>query len=380
MRRLFAAMVLGLVVGLAGASSSGAATTTVTITKTGFHAQITAINVGDTVTWTNKDTVNHQVIADAGTFNSGVLKPGQSYSFTFSKADGYPYRDKLNESLRGEVNVNGPRDVTISQVGLAPSTINVGAGDTVTWFNRDTTGATHQIVADDGSFASPMLKQWATYAHTFPDGGTFSYHDGTHPTFKGQVAVAAAPPAVVVLQASRTTVLAGGTVTLTGSVAGGNAAQTVSILVQTTGQPLQTIDVTTDSTGAFSLNVNPAIGTTYQAVVKSVQSGTTRAQSSVIDVQVVPQVTLRRIGLGRYAAFVTDMNAVAGNFVYITRWMPTQHRWILLTKVTLRSTVTSNVFSTGFIERTHHLRLRIYLPAAQAGDGYLAGYSGALIS
>jgi len=380
MRRLFAVMVLGLVVGLAGASSSGAATTTVTISHTGFHAQITVINVGDTVTWTNHDTVNHQVIADSGAFNSGVLKPNQSYSFTFAKADGYPYRDKLNETLRGEVNVNGPKDVTISQNGLAPATINIGAGDAVTWTNRDTTGAMHQIVADDGSFASPVLKQWATFSHTFPDGGTVGYHDALHPTFKGQVAVAAAPPAVIVLQASRTTVLAGGGVTLTGSVAGGTPGQTVSIVVQPAGQAQQVTDVTTDSSGAFSLNVNPAIGTSYQAVVKAGQSGTVRAQSQAVTVQVVPQVTLRRLGVGRYAAFVTEMNAVAGNYVYITRWMPTQHRWILLTKVTLHSTATSNVFSTGFIERTRHLRLRIYLPAAQAGNGYLAGYSSALIS
>jgi plastocyanin len=309
-----------------------------------------------------------------------VLKPGQSWSFTFTTGDGYPYRDKLNERLRGTVNVNGPRNVSISQIGFQPSTLNVGAGDTVTWTNRDTTGATHQIVADDGSFASPVLKQWATYTHMFPDGGTFSDHDGVRPSFKGQVVVAAAPPAVVVLQASSTTVLAGSPVTLTGSVAGGTPGQTISILVQPAGAALQTIDVTTDASGTFSLTVNPAIGTTYQAVVKAVQSGTVRAESVGVSVQVVPHVTLRRIGVGRFAAFVSDINAVAGNYVYVTRWIPSQHRWILLSKVTLNSTASTNVFSTAFRMRTRHLRLRVYLPAGQAGTGYLSGYSSALIS
>src|SRR5882762_10611442 len=108
MRRLL--VLLGVVVSLAGASSAGAATTTVQITKSGFTPRILTINVGDTVTWTNKDTVTHQVIADSGAFTSPVLKAGDSWSFTFQKADGYPYRDKLHEALRGAVNVNGSGD------------------------------------------------------------------------------------------------------------------------------------------------------------------------------------------------------------------------------------------------------------------------------
>src|SRR5947209_20327988 len=98
MRRLI--LLLGVVALLAGASGAGAANTTVTITKTGFPAATVAVAVGDTVTWTNRDTVNHQVTADSGTFTSPVLKPGESWSYTFTKADTYPYRDKLNEKLR----------------------------------------------------------------------------------------------------------------------------------------------------------------------------------------------------------------------------------------------------------------------------------------
>jgi plastocyanin len=380
MRRLLMPLLLGAVIGLAGASNAGAATTTVSITKAGFKPQIVGINVGDTVTWTNQDTVNHQLIADAGAFTSPVLKPGQSFSFTFTKEDGYPYRDKLNESLRGSVNANGPGDVSATQVGFQPKTVSVAAGATVTWTNRDTTGGMHQIVADDGSFSSPILKLGATYSHTFEDGGTFSYRDTLHPTFTGTVAVSAAPPVAVVLQASSSTVLEGGTVTLSGTVAGGTSGQSVTIVAQPVGMAQQTIAVSTDANGAFSVRVVPLIGTTYQALVKSTQSNTVRAQSSTVTIQVSPRVTLHRVAVGRFAVVVVDANPVAGNLVYLTRWLPTQHRWITLTSAPLRAGSTGTTFSAAFHVRLRHLRLRVYVPQAHAGAGYVAGYSNALIS
>jgi plastocyanin len=380
MRRLLMPLLLGAVIGLAGASTAGAATTTVSITKTGFKPQIVGVNVGDTVTWTNQDTVNHQLVADAGAFTSPVLKPGQSFSFTFTKEDGYPYRDKLNESLRGSVNANGPGDVSATQVGFEPKTVSIAAGQTVTWTNRDTTGGMHQIVADDGSFSSPILKLGGTYAHTFADGGTFTYRDTLHPTFTGTVAVSAAPPAVVVLQASSSTVVEGGAVTLTGTVAGGTTGQSVTIVAQPVGMSQQEIAVSTDANGAFSVRVVPQIGTTYQAVVKSTQSNTVRAQSSLVTIQVSPRVTLHRVAVGRFAAVVVDANPVAGNLVYLTRWMPTQHRWITLTSAPLRAGSTGTTFSAAFHVRLRHLRLRVYLPQTHAGAGYVAGYSNAVIS
>src|SRR5712691_4366065 len=189
MRRLL--LLLGVVVSLAGASRAGAATATVQITKSGFTPRILTVNVGDTVTWSNKDTVSHQVTADSGAFTSPVLKAGDSWSFTFTRADGYPYRDKLHETLRGSVNVNAPGDVTIAQTGFQPGTITIATGQSVTWTNRDSSGASHQVVADDGSFTSAILKQGATYSHMFEDAGTFKYHDGLRPAFTGTVAVAA---------------------------------------------------------------------------------------------------------------------------------------------------------------------------------------------
>jgi len=57
------------------AVAAGAATQTVQITKNGFTPQTATVNVGDTVTWHNADTVNHHVVADDGSFASPVLHP-----------------------------------------------------------------------------------------------------------------------------------------------------------------------------------------------------------------------------------------------------------------------------------------------------------------
>ena len=377
MRRLL--LLLGVVTCLAGAGSAGAATTTVSITKTGFSPRIATVSVGDTVTWTNKDTASHQVVADSGAFASPVLKAGQSWSYTFTKADGYPYRDKLNEALRGSVNVNAKGQVTIAQTGFQPSAITVAAGETVTWTNRDTSGASHQIVADDGSFTSPILKQGEHYSHTFEDGGTFKYHDGLRPAFTGSVVVGAAPPVSLVLAASRDSVIAGGAVTLSGSVSGASAGQTISIVAVPANGPERTLSVTPDANGSFSLRVTPMVGTSYQAVVKSAQSGTTRAQSSTVSVTVKPRVTLRKVGKIRFSTVVVDVNDVAGNRVYLTRWVPSKQRYVTFTSARLRATTNDTVFTAVFATKVRHTKLRAFLPAFQAGPGYLAGYSNFIV-
>jgi plastocyanin len=53
-------------------------------------AQLT-IKVGTTVVWTSEDNAPHTVTADDGSFDSGNLKKGDSFSFTFTKAGTFPY-------------------------------------------------------------------------------------------------------------------------------------------------------------------------------------------------------------------------------------------------------------------------------------------------
>ena len=48
------------------------------------------------------------------------------------------------------------KTVQITGGGFTPKATTIAIGDTVTWHNADTSA--HQVVANNGSFASPVLK------------------------------------------------------------------------------------------------------------------------------------------------------------------------------------------------------------------------------
>jgi plastocyanin len=78
-------------------------------------------------------------------------------------------------------------DISITSTGFHPNAVTIPAGDTLTWTNNDT--ARHQVVANDGSFSSPVLAAKQSYSHAFKTGGSFAYHDGLHPSLRGSVTV-----------------------------------------------------------------------------------------------------------------------------------------------------------------------------------------------
>jgi plastocyanin len=112
-RRLLLLLAAGAA--LIAAPNAVAATTAVNIARDGFQPTGRTINVGDTVVWRNADTVNHQVVADNGSFASPILSPGRTYSFTFQAAGTYRYRDALEPAERGTIVVKGaPPSVAIA--------------------------------------------------------------------------------------------------------------------------------------------------------------------------------------------------------------------------------------------------------------------------
>jgi plastocyanin len=105
MRRMM--FVLTALLALAAAPPVSAATVTVAINRAGFTPNPAQIEVGDTVTWTNSDTRNRQVISRAASFASPILKPGETFSFTFKTAGRFSYEEALVEpTRRGTVVVN----------------------------------------------------------------------------------------------------------------------------------------------------------------------------------------------------------------------------------------------------------------------------------
>jgi plastocyanin len=77
----------------------------VTIQNLAYSPAKVSIKKGEKVTWTNKDNQDHTVNESAGVFTSGNIKPGKSFSYTFSKAGTYSYRCKHHPRMKGTVEV-----------------------------------------------------------------------------------------------------------------------------------------------------------------------------------------------------------------------------------------------------------------------------------
>jgi plastocyanin len=104
--------------------SASAATSTVKITSSGFSPQRVTIKTGDSVRWTNRDTKNHQVVANNGAFASPILAPGHAYTFRFRASGTYRYHDGLHPALTGRVVVTGPPPAV--SIGAAQPIITYG--------------------------------------------------------------------------------------------------------------------------------------------------------------------------------------------------------------------------------------------------------------
>jgi plastocyanin len=84
------AALAGLLLFIALASTAAAATTAVNIQGFAFVPPSVTINVGDTVTWTNKDAAAHSAVVN-GVGQTPVLTQNQSGGLVFNAAGTFPY-------------------------------------------------------------------------------------------------------------------------------------------------------------------------------------------------------------------------------------------------------------------------------------------------
>jgi plastocyanin len=99
---------------LAIGSTALAGSTDVKVTGTGFSPATVAVQSGDTVNWTNSDTVSHQVDVAGGSCKL-TLAAGQSGSCSFPNAGAFAYSDPSATGFAGTVNVTpNARSVTIA--------------------------------------------------------------------------------------------------------------------------------------------------------------------------------------------------------------------------------------------------------------------------
>lgn len=72
-----------------------------------FNPATLTLPKGTTVTWTNTGSTTHTVTADDGSFDSGNLPAGQTFSRTFSTAGTFAYHCTIHASMKGTITVTG---------------------------------------------------------------------------------------------------------------------------------------------------------------------------------------------------------------------------------------------------------------------------------
>ena len=252
--------------------------------------------------------------------------------------------------------------VNIFGAVFQPATVTIHVGDSVKWVNKD--NARHQIVADNGTFASPVLKPGKSYSHTFKSGGTFGYKDVLGQVKRGTVVVnGSVAAASVTLGAAAPILVYGGSTALTGTVSNGKTGEVVTIWAQPygTAAPQQVATTTSGTGGGFAYTAQPDRLTTYTARWKKTVSAT-------VTLQVRPKLTFVPFERRMYAK-VTPSHA--GGWIYLERL--TSVGWITISKYRL-GPLSGRLFTLP--RRCGSTTYRVYMSVDQAGAGYLDGWSG----
>jgi len=224
---------------------------TLSIVDRSFRPPSFTIATGGTIEWSNDDGEAHTVTSTDSAFDSGILNSGATFSQTFAEPGSYPYFCAIHPEMRGTISVSDPVDdpalvepgtttddgqppagevdaatpevdaatgaiddgagVAAPDPGTAPGAIDtaptvvstidrsfqpasveVAAGDTVTWSNDDTEG--HTVTAIDGAFNSGVMTVGDEFSMSFDTPGTFDYFCAIHPEMTGMVVVTEPDP------------------------------------------------------------------------------------------------------------------------------------------------------------------------------------------
>lgn len=127
------------VISLVIVGAAGAKTVTVSITKNGYVPNAVTIAVGDTVQFTNSDTVAHQVVFKTTTGvtctpNPLILQPTQTGTCTFASPGSFTYSDPnvKGNTFRGTVTVTGQVPAEMLTLSAKPQAVVFGGKVTLT--------------------------------------------------------------------------------------------------------------------------------------------------------------------------------------------------------------------------------------------------------
>lgn len=173
------------------------------------------VPAGSTITWVNTGVALHTATARDGSFDSGFLNTGDSFSKRFDQPGTFEYFCTLHPDMIGTVTVTDAQgeapppvqppaeenpvaaaaDIDMLDFVFDPVTYTVPLGGSITWVNRG--AALHTATAVDGSFDSGFLTTGQSFTETFDQAGTYDYLCTIHPGMVGTIIVDpnAAPPA-----------------------------------------------------------------------------------------------------------------------------------------------------------------------------------------
>ena len=80
-----------------------------------------------------------------------------------------------------------PVAIDIDNFKFGIVSLEIAAGTTVTWTNRD--DVPHTVVSLTKVFKSPALDTGEQFSYTFKDAGTFEYYCSMHPRMTGKIVV-----------------------------------------------------------------------------------------------------------------------------------------------------------------------------------------------
>ncbi|GEM_PF-798551 len=262
--------------------------------------------------------------------------------------------------------------VSITKNGFSPKTATLDFGTKVTWTNKDTSN--HQVVADNGAFASPILGPGKTYSFTFDQSGTFRYHDALHPSLVGTFTVKGPPPSIAIGLDKPITIY-GTPITISGKATGIRLGSAVTIYEQPYGapSPVQLAVVQAASDGSFGYSTTPKLYTTYTASYSTTPTGPTVTSNPVI-AQVQPKLQLHAGAHGYFRAQVDAGKSLAGHHVMLQR-KSTLGQWVNLRSLDIDTENGVLFRPVRYLPKGLSI-IRVSLSVNQAGLGLLGSTSG----
>ena len=257
--------------------------------------------------------------------------------------------------------------VAIKAGGFQPVTVRIASTDAVRWTNRDTKD--HQVIANNGTFASAVIKPGRSYTHVFNSAGTFRYHDALHPSLTGKVVVKGPPPAVTI-GAAVPILTFGDSTHISGAVSNKKAGEIVTLWAQPYGQAsyVQVATLQTATNGVWDMVVKPTLLTNFQAHWRN-------TVSVPIGVQLRPKVTFlasKRFG----SVTVKADRSLQGRQFYLQKFTRF-HQWVKVRSVILGKS-SQKRFRLG-LPGGNRYAVRIFMSLNQIGAGYLDGFSSTVV-